>query len=312
MRLIALLLAILVLVPSDRAAATDRVIPDEWQGYVFKNGLYPTADYAGCTDTWIDESNPTFNYGASSFLNLQGASGGTSTKKILIKFDISAIPSDEEIVEVRLRLYQSDADLIVNHPVVENLRLLFPFVEGTKTGETEAGSANWTSAGSANWAVAGAAGILADASNTGITPYHSSPASAADTSVINPTYIGPDTLTGWPRNAHVDDAVTLAMGEWRPKGGATDIARRTRGWIELQPTAFFQKVHRGQTFNHGLLFNPDPDGYGVVGLATYFSSNKDDKLYRPELLVWTVRKSGSTSASSGSVLGFPSVALGVQ
>src|SRR3989344_3882610 len=58
--------------------------------YWFQNGAYPTTAYAGTSDTYISKSAATTNYGSAAAVT---ASGGTSIKHGLVKWNISSIPS---------------------------------------------------------------------------------------------------------------------------------------------------------------------------------------------------------------------------
>lgn len=68
---------------------------------VFQNGVGPSAEYAGCKDTWISSEKGEVGrmYGASPTITL----GGTG-RAALIRFDLSAIPKDNIIHKAVLRL----------------------------------------------------------------------------------------------------------------------------------------------------------------------------------------------------------------
>jgi len=58
-------------------------------------------------DTFISSKNPSTNYGTEDFLELAyTTSGGNDQRHILLKFDLSTIPSTAVITDARIRLYQ--------------------------------------------------------------------------------------------------------------------------------------------------------------------------------------------------------------
>lgn len=74
----------------------------------FQDGLSPTGAYAGTSDTYIWDTNPTTNYGGdATFISDKAVGVETDQRKSLLKFDLSAgsIPSSAVVIGARLDLY---------------------------------------------------------------------------------------------------------------------------------------------------------------------------------------------------------------
>lgn len=74
----------------------------------FQDGVSPTAGYAGTSDTYIWDTNPTTNYGSDATIISDKAVGvETDQRKALLKFDLSAgsIPTNAVVVGARVDLY---------------------------------------------------------------------------------------------------------------------------------------------------------------------------------------------------------------
>lgn len=74
----------------------------------FQDGVSPTGAYAGTSDTYIWDTNPTTNYGADLTIISDKAVGvETDQRKALLKFDLSAgsIPSNAVVLGARVDLY---------------------------------------------------------------------------------------------------------------------------------------------------------------------------------------------------------------
>ena len=69
---------------------------------IFQNGVYPDAGYAGCDDTYIVSGVPNTNYNANGWTEVQKTT--TTVRNTLIKFDVSAIPSNAIVVSATLTL----------------------------------------------------------------------------------------------------------------------------------------------------------------------------------------------------------------
>jgi len=70
---------------------------------VFKKWVSPDAYYAGAADTYIDLYHPAANYGGSGTMKLN--SGVNGRERLLVKFDISSIPSSATVAEATLHLF---------------------------------------------------------------------------------------------------------------------------------------------------------------------------------------------------------------
>lgn len=74
----------------------------------FQDGVSPTAGYAGTSDTYIWDTNPTTNYGADATIISDKAIGvETDQRKALLKFDLSTanIPTTAVVLGARVDLY---------------------------------------------------------------------------------------------------------------------------------------------------------------------------------------------------------------
>ena len=69
----------------------------------FRQGV---AGYTGCTDTSISQGTADTNYGNSISLYLKSDAKVSS----LLRFDLSSVPADQQVVEAKLRVYASQRD----------------------------------------------------------------------------------------------------------------------------------------------------------------------------------------------------------
>lgn len=97
------------------------------------------ADVSGVTsDTFIEEVEPTWNWGSSSLLHTDGSSGGR--RVALLRFDLSSLSPQTPVVGTTLVLtsWQTNPsnDVHTVHRVLEG------WVEGQESGVN--GAANWT------------------------------------------------------------------------------------------------------------------------------------------------------------------------
>jgi len=69
---------------------------------IFQDGVAPTADYRGTTDTMISSANPTGNFGKIEQLQLQRLGGQQSA---LIRWDVSSIPAGSRVVSAEITFW---------------------------------------------------------------------------------------------------------------------------------------------------------------------------------------------------------------
>jgi hypothetical protein len=70
--------------------------------FVFREGVSPDPFYSGVADTYIALYNPEENYGGLGTMRMHSGSGGR--ERLLIKFDISRIPTSVYVLEAQLYL----------------------------------------------------------------------------------------------------------------------------------------------------------------------------------------------------------------
>lgn len=74
----------------------------------FQDGVSPTGAYAGTSDTYIWDTNPTTNYGGdATFISDKAVGVETDQRKALLKFDLSAgnIPANAYVIGATVELY---------------------------------------------------------------------------------------------------------------------------------------------------------------------------------------------------------------
>ena len=273
----------------------------------FQNGVAPTSGYTGCADTYIRPgaalADTGKNYGASDSLKLSAPSATTSLEnRILIKFDISALPDSAIITGAQLWLYQNapNATATINDSsAIVVYRIMDRWNEGTGTNASPTApphsGACWTRRLGQNgkpWNVAGAKAIL----NThgGFTQWWPGTGMTfRDSSATPGAFAGADTVyssaaagaffTGSP------DVVSSATSRSLPKFGST--AARRFGWTIIDVTHQVERWHIGANENNGFLLAL-PAFSAQTTQFTYYSSNSTKVLnassgpvYRPKLVV---------------------------
>lgn len=111
----------------------------------FRNGSYPTADYAGCIDTIIYSDQPDNNNGGDSYLTF--LYNNTSTRRLLISFslDDAIFPVGAQVERAYLYLYRTGSDSLV--PIhLDVHELLTYWVEGTQSNALSTNGATWNNA----------------------------------------------------------------------------------------------------------------------------------------------------------------------
>jgi hypothetical protein len=70
---------------------------------IFQKWVSPEPSYMGVADTYMDVFQPNANFGGSTTMKLHSGMGGR--ERILIKFDISSIPTSATVTEATLHLF---------------------------------------------------------------------------------------------------------------------------------------------------------------------------------------------------------------
>ena len=109
--------------------------------------------YDGVSDTYLANETTPVAHGTEWKLHIKELGGGSTTKRALMRFDLSSIPPNANVTAASLELYL--IELISGTPVgVRLYRLLKPWSEANAT---------WTSTGlGQDWTVAGAGGEGSD------------------------------------------------------------------------------------------------------------------------------------------------------
>lgn len=210
--------------------------------YKFRNG---EAAYTGTTDTYMDQTNPTFNYGSSTSIAIDESTGATTDDTHgLIKFDLSSIPTNCTVTAATINFYVTNAEVSagLDFDIVEMKQ---SWVEGYKAGAAPdaAGGATWNAYdGTTSWNTAGAEGkntdvvadfyldstlnnhdeinaTLASRKENGQSKFGYSPkmAGAAGNGIGIPDSAGFDvtsyTLTGWFRRDGTGDPATFSKSQ---------------------------------------------------------------------------------------------------
>ncbi len=94
--------------------------------------------YAGATDATIDGWNPTANFGTAAMLTIRSDDWKTS----LLRFDVSAIPTNAQVKRATLRVYVSYRSKTYDM-TLKSVRLLRDWVEGEVNWNQAAAGAPW-------------------------------------------------------------------------------------------------------------------------------------------------------------------------
>jgi len=285
----------------------------------FQNGVAPTSGYTGCADTYIRPGTASAdtgkNYGASDSLKLSAPSATTSGEnRILISFDISALPDSAIITSAQLWLYQNApaATVTVNDSsAITVYRVMDQWTEGTGTNGSPTAAPHATACWNRRkgqqgkpWNVAGAKGILN--TNGGFTQWWPGTGMTfRDSSATPSTFVGADTVynsvsagaffTGSP------DVVSSATSRTLPKFGST--AARRFGWTIIDVTHQVERWHIGANENNGFLLTL-PAFSAQTTQFTYYSSNYTGYiLRRPKLVVYYFDPTSGTSSGGRRVIG---------
>jgi VCBS repeat-containing protein len=169
--------------------ALSREAQDEWFG------LLDTASLEAAKDTYIVSATNN-NFGGSTQLILDKAGGSVGNQRVLLQFDLSAIPAGATINSATLQLEASAIGTTMNLNVYE---LLQTWTEGTGNGT--AGVANWNQrVTGTNWTTAGGTFDATPAAmlNTNATGQHSWDITALVQAWIAGTKVNNGVLVGSP------------------------------------------------------------------------------------------------------------------
>jgi hypothetical protein len=115
---------------------------------VFQQGVQPTGAYSGCKDTHIYVLSPDTNYSTATQLDFNNLFTPTYNRHILIKFDISSIPSGSTINSAVLNVYGVETD--VYSGTISAFRVLRNWVDTQATWNIYSTGNNWGTAGCQN------------------------------------------------------------------------------------------------------------------------------------------------------------------
>jgi len=134
--------------PSGTPTATEEGTPTPTStpsGTVHTLVLQPNG--SGGVDTYLLSTSATSNYGSSGDMGV-GENNNSNNKysRSLIKFDLSSLPIDAQIVSATLSLWTS-IDTSSNDATMNVYRLKVPFVENQATWNRSASGVNWQTTG---------------------------------------------------------------------------------------------------------------------------------------------------------------------
>ncbi len=153
----------------------------------FQNGVSPTANYAGATDTNIEEATPTTADGADVSLHADFDFPNGTQKNIegLLRFDLSAIPVGSTITSATLTVNVTNRTTGAGYA-------LYPLARAWSATQ-----ATWNSTASASaWATAGARG----ASDRGASAVGILAPTATGSTTVTLNAAGLAAVTGWVAN----------------------------------------------------------------------------------------------------------------
>ncbi len=106
----------------------------------FQDGVSPSAGYSGTFDTYLNDDEPSDNYGSSTEMLIDGSPDDYGT---LLKWDVSSIPSGESIqsASITLTAFNNTSD------VYEVYEMKRDWVESQATWNEYASGNNWQTSG---------------------------------------------------------------------------------------------------------------------------------------------------------------------
>src|SRR5581483_6490640 len=113
----------------------------------FQNGGYPTTDYSTELDTWLNGASGTPTT-ASPYLEINTGSSYSNYGRILVKFDVSEIPVNAQVVSAEILLKLNSSTNVGLSPVTIGLH---NFTSDTNPGCHWTINATWLSTGLTGW-----------------------------------------------------------------------------------------------------------------------------------------------------------------
>jgi len=308
-----LLLALLALFWADAAVASTELNYSGLTSMTFQNGVLPTTDYAGISDTRLDAADVNRNFGGGALLYIGGPSATGGQQTTLFSVDLSALPDSAIVYRARLWMYQVSRVASTAAPDISLFRLYSPFTAGTGDsllGTTGENGATW------NYRISGTIWLSGGASSRGTQNVNDNTWSSkqtlaeADTTVGTTAFAGSDSTDG----SSIQDTPTYGVSYRLTKAGsaAGNQYYKQTGWVSFDITTLVRQAVNGairtkfapQTCAFALV-GDEFLGAGVTGLLIYPSSDytylagvgKGGKAYRPKIIV---EYFDPTSGSSGS------------
>lgn len=102
------------------------------------------------SDTWLDNTNVTTNFGTSGDMYVGEYSSGSQVSRSLIKWDLSSIPTGSTITGATMRLRDIGTNLSSNNRSMKVYRCLRAWVENEATWNVYSSGNSWATAGAGN------------------------------------------------------------------------------------------------------------------------------------------------------------------
>lgn len=98
----------------------------------------------------IEDNNATTNYSANAYFQVGEYNGGAFVDRSLLHFDLSSIPSDATINQVRMKVWDDGSNYSSNTRTMRVYRMVRAWTASTSTWNTTDGSTSWGTAGASN------------------------------------------------------------------------------------------------------------------------------------------------------------------
>jgi hypothetical protein len=220
--------------------------------------------YTGCTDAWLDESLPRYNYGGSATLHCQWNNGRSDA--VVLKFDLAGkIPPSNVVTSATLSLWYVDCGGLAN----DNAVTLAPFRLRDVAGWSENGY-------------------------DGVSGYGVSYA-YRDAGESSPWTGGAE--GGWYDK--IDDA--SGTNKIKKAGGTPVDAIPPQDWVSFDVTASVQQWNSGAVNNGFLIDATGWQGSGAIGYGIFSSRNDSVGWSHPVLSISYDRPVATAKASWGRI-----------